>query len=121
MEKASFITSLQAWSTLALTIAGLLFAGLQCWLAFKRRKDDLFDRRYAFYLKIRAAWLSTQDESQASADIEDLIPLAEEAGFIFGPDISKHIMSLENARHDGSQFFPNDDFIKPFEKYLRLK
>jgi hypothetical protein len=121
MEKASFITSLQAWSTLALTIVGLIFTGLQCRLAFKKRKDELFDRRYAFYLKIRAAWLYTQDESQPEPDVIDWIPFAEEASFLFGDDVAKHIASLADQRHTGAPFFPDADFIKPFEKYLRLK
>jgi len=93
-------------------------------LAVKRRKDDLFDRRYEFYRQVRSMWLKTGNGAppgqQSWLDIEDLIPVSEEASFLFGQDIAQHICSLADKGHNGSPFFPDDDFVKPFRKYLSL-
>ena len=74
------------------------------------------------------AWLQYRTNSQKRKndncrphDVEDLIPVAMEARMLFGKDIAQHIISLENKAHKGSPFFPDDDFIKPFMKYLQLK
>jgi len=51
---------------------------------------------------------------------EDWFPLAEEAGFLFGEDIERHISSLADKKVEGSPFFPNEWFVAPFRKYLRF-
>ena len=86
----------------------------------KKRKDDLFKLRFDFYKRVSSAWTSTFDRNNPEFDIVDLIPISEEAEFLFGKDIRKHILSLENkrAKHD---LFPDENFSAPFHKYLRLK
>lgn len=121
MDENDLVEVLSAWLAPIIAIVGLMLGSLQYWLALKKRKDDLFDRRYAYYQKVRNMWVSTWDKDQPVFDQEDVIMLAEEAGFIFGKDICEHILSLENKRHGGSPFFPDEDFVKPFRKYLELK
>ncbi|GGW81488.1 hypothetical protein [Salegentibacter mishustinae] len=86
----------------------------------RKRKDDLFKLRFEFYKKISNAWTSTYNKNNSEFDIVDLTPVAEEAEFLFGKDIQKHILSLENkrAKHD---LFPDDNFSEPFRKYLKLR
>ncbi len=85
------------------------------------RRNDLFDKRYAFYQELEDFWLSTVCADSPELDVEDLAPAAVKAEFLFGEDISKHILSLADKRHKGSPFFPDDDFVRPFKKYLKLK
>ena len=70
-------------------------------------------------------WLNTGNGAPAGQqpwlDTLDLIPVSEEARFLFGEDVAQHIMSLADKEHDGSPEFPNDDFAEPFRKYLTLK
>jgi hypothetical protein len=111
---------LQALLTPTIAIAGVVIAVLNHLHARRKRKDDLFDRRYEFYKSVRERWMRTGEPEQPCLDVDDVVPIAEEAALLFGNDIAQHILSLEGKGHSGSPFFPNDDFTKPFEKYLRL-
>ena len=117
--KIEYINYISACLAPTIAILGIFITICQYNLSLTKRKDDLFDRRYAFYQKIRDKWLSTFDDREM--DCEELIPYAEEAEFIFGSDISKHILSLSDKNHNGSPFFPEEDFIKPFRKYLKIR
>ncbi len=116
-----WIKILSALLTPTIAIIGVIIAALQWQVNDLKRKNDLFDRRYSFYQRLEKAWLSTEDKNNRTWDFEDLCPIASEAEMLFGKDIAKHIITLADKRHKGSQFFPNDDFSKPFMKYLRLK
>jgi hypothetical protein len=119
-----WINILSALLTPTIAIAGIVLGILNYLHAQRKRKDDLFDRRYEFYKKVRDWWLTTgtgaPPDQNPFIDPEELIPIAEEARFLFGDDIAQHILSLDESGHSGSSFFPNSDFIEPFEKYLRL-
>jgi hypothetical protein len=106
--------------SIAISVAACYISYLAFNLAKKRREDDLFDRRYEFYKSVRDAWLSTADPETGPRFIEDWIPIAEEASFLFGSDIEDHLVSLDGRRHNGSPSFPNEDFVEPFRKYLTL-
>ena len=106
--------------TTLVCLLGLLIAGLQVYLTYKKRKDDLFNLRYEFYKNASNIWTSTCNPETPPLDIIDLIPLAEKASFLFGEDIFKHIISLENKTAT-NPFFPEEDFSKPFVKYLKLR
>lgn len=108
-----------AIATITVAISGVIFTGLQVYIAHKKRKDDLFNLRYEYYKKISKIWINTCHSGQPLDNI-DLIPIAEEANFLFGEDIYNHILSLEDkkASHD---LHPDIDFSKPFHKYLKLK
>lgn len=87
----------------------------------QQRKNELFDHRYDFYRKMENQWLSTtRNDDPFVTDIITLIPLAQEARFIFDDDIADHILSLEEHQHI-IDFFPDSDFIKPFKKNLSLR
>lgn len=116
------IDILSACLTPTVAVIGIIIAIIQCRLAFKKRKDDLFDRRYAFYKQIERYWLETSDIATGrEPELEGLVSAAQEAEFLFGNDVRDHILSLEGKRHDGSPYFPNEDFVKPFRKYLELR
>lgn len=87
-----------------------------------RRKQELFQIRYNFYLKVRKIYLSIAESSEL-VDETDFFDLAEEASFLFGDDISKHIVNI--AKHkipEQVRYGIIDDwFVKPFIKYLQLK
>lgn len=116
------------WLTALLTptiaVGGLVIAVLNHLHARRKRKDDLFDRRYGFYKRVRDWWLTTgtgaAPDTDPDAALEDVVPIAEEARLLFGDDIAQHILSLQGKGHSGSPFFPNDDFTRPFERYLRF-
>lgn len=116
-----WITILAALLTPIIAIFGLLIAGFQLRNNIRLKENALFDRRYVFYQRVRNYWLETAREDNPEPSYEDLIPVAEEASFIFGKDISSHILSLADKRHTGSPCFPDEDFVKPFRKYLVLK
>ena len=110
-------------SLLTPTIAsmGIIFAGLQWWTNEKKRQNELFDRRYQFYVRLKGVYLSQHNSENQPLDVEDWIPYAEEAGFLFGDDIQKHIMHFVEKKLSGCPNFPEEWFIKPFRKYLNLK
>jgi len=103
-----------------IAILGLLFAWLQWRTNEKKRQNELFNLRYDFYQRVRKAYLSQHDETNPPILAEDWIPLAEEARFLFGKDIEKHISSFADKEVSGHPDFPDDWFVKPFEKYLKL-
>lgn len=117
----NWIKVLSALLTPTIAVAGLIIAWLQYRTNNQKRKNELFDRRYDFYKSIEKIWISTRDEENRTLDDQDLIPFASEAEILFDRSVANHIMSLEDKRHKGSPFFPDDDFSKPFFKYLKLK
>ena len=120
MELPACVSTLSALLTPMIAIAAIVLGIFNHWLAVRRRRDELFDRRYEFYRRVRDFWLSTADPAVPPPDIQEWISVADEASFLFGRDIVEHLVSLENKRHDGSPFFPNDDFVQPFRRYLTL-
>jgi hypothetical protein len=100
-------------------LVALVFTGLNYVLSRKRRSDDLFDRRYSYYERVKERWLATQSDGR-TLDQEDCIEMAEEATFLFGNDVHRHVVGLADRRRTGSPFFADEDFVKPFRKYLNL-
>jgi hypothetical protein len=126
------MSDISSWITLAaaalspiIAIAGVAFAHGNIRLARRRRDDELFDRRYEFYQRLRSMWLQTGNgaphDSDPSVDIEDLIPIAEEAGFLFDDAIAQHVLSLAGDGHSGHPDFPDEWFVTPFRPYLSLE
>jgi hypothetical protein len=117
-------SELAALLTPAIAIAGIVIGALNYLHARRKRQDDLIDRRYEFYKRVRDWWLTTgtgaAPESDPIVRLEDVVPIAEEARLLFGKDVEQQILSLEGKGHSGSPFFPNQDFTKPFERCLRL-
>jgi len=110
------------------TFAIAVFTWRQYSISKQKKKNDLFQIRYKFYKELEKAWLSNYPTVDGDNDLQvyevfedDLKPLALEAKFLFGNDIYEHIMSLAHNFHKGHQDYPEEWFIKPFEKYLILK
>lgn len=116
-----WIEILQALLTPTIFVIGTLIAFLQWRTNDLRRKNELFDRRYEFYQRFRKWWLAWRESEHYVPEIEDLIPFAEEADFLFGSDVSEYILSLAGTKHTGSPWFPNKDFISSFYEYLKLR
>ena len=114
------INVLSALLSPTIAIVGIYLVWRQWQTSEKSRQNELFDRRYAFYVRLKEAYLRQHDESQPPLGAEDWLPFAEEAGFLFGKDIRDHVHKIADSPVEGSPFIPNDWFVKPFEKYLRL-
>lgn len=107
---------------IALCVAIITFGNYR--LAKRKRKDDLFDRRYKFYKAVERAWRNTgsgEPNIQPWWDWDDIEPWAHEAGFLFGPDISNHLRSYTDKGFEGISWLPDPDFAAPFEKYLSFE
>ena len=94
-------------------------------LAVKRRKDDLFDRRYKFYKSFDKFWRSTGSEAEGASQMivepDDIEAWEIEASFLFGEDIAKHIRSYQGRSFKGQRWVPDADLAKPFRRYLNLR
>jgi hypothetical protein len=86
----------------------------------KKRQNELFDRRYKFYQRLKSFYLIYSEQPR---DETDLIPFCDEASFLFGDDIVRHILAI------GDHDIPDEVkigglidgwFVKPFMKYLKL-
>jgi len=92
-------------------------------LALRKRKDDLFDRRYKFLKEFEKFWKTTGSESDGATrpflEWHEIEPWAQEAYFLFGNDIAKHLRSYEGKSFDGIlNWVPDSELAKPFNKYL---
>jgi hypothetical protein len=122
MEKDTIqiITSI---ATPCIALIAVIYAGMQAKTAKIKRRQDLFDLRYAFYRKVREMYVAVAQYDRPY-DGFDFYDLAEEASFLFGDDVAKHIASMtdrkipEQVKYAG---IVDDWFIKPFNKYLKLK
>ena len=95
------------------------------------RRQDLFDKRYDFYQRLREVYLAHYGTNPSQFNEPTLEPYIEEASFLFGADIPKHIESFYNFTYDDmyvsddSEWHlnptPDTHFIEPFKKYLELK
>lgn len=105
--------------TIFISGIALFFSIWSFHLSKKKRKDDLFEKRHSFYKRICKYWLSTSDPQRDSAQFDELLYYSEEANFLFGKGIKKHIEKLENKRNSNPMLV-DDNFTKPFTKYLKL-
>ncbi len=92
-------------------------------LTERKRKDDLFDRRYKFLKDFEKAWKTTGQESmgaeRACLEWDDLESFVQEAYYLFGKDIADHIRSYEGKSYDQHfPWVPDSELAKPFNKYL---
>lgn len=87
-----------------------------------RRKQELFELRYSFYQKVRSTYMSIAQTKQP-VDETDFFDLSEEASFLFGDDVSRHIIDIANHKIPEQVYHGiiDDWFVKPFKKYLQLK
>jgi hypothetical protein len=105
-------------AVLAPTIA--VAAGVIAWLQWRtnehKRKQDLFDRRFTFYLKAVSFYEEIWSERAGTSHDYDWKALYVEASFLFGPDVVEHLRAMnKNAKFDIQWF------AEPFRRYLQLK
>ena len=125
------IDTLSAWLVPAIPVAGIIIGFLQWCTNELHRKQDLFDKRYDFYQRLRKVYLAHHGTNPSQFHEATLEPYIEEASFLFGADIPTHIQSFYNATcddlyvSDESEWhlcpMPDKHFILPFKKYLELK
>ena len=114
-----------ALGTPAIALAAFGLGLFNYLLAKRRRKDELFDRRYEFYKEIESWWRSTGDGAEEGVtnwlDWDELEPWAQEAEILFGKDVAAHIRSYAGkGAFEGIPWVPDYKFSKPFLDYLKL-
>jgi hypothetical protein len=101
---------------------GVGYIAFQQWrTAERKRRQDLFDKRYDFF---RRLWKSyelriTRPFDYPPLDDGDILDLVHEAEFLFGKDIVKHL--FEMPKNIEEKILNYDWFSKPFKKYLALE
>lgn len=120
-----WITILAAFLTPTIAIIGIFLGIKNYCLAIRKRKDDLFDRRYKFLKDFEKLWKTAGMESEGATRMclewDDIEPWAQEAYFLFGKDIARHLRSYEGKTYDQSfPWVPDSELAKPFNKYLRF-
>lgn len=111
-----------ALSTPCIALVAVFYTRSQARTDEIRRKQELFDIRYAFYQKIRSVYLSIAQSSEP-IDETDFFDFAEEASFLFGEDVAKHIVNIADHEIPAQveHGIIDDWFVLPFKKYLQLK
>jgi len=116
------LETILAISTPSLAAIAAYFTRTQARIDEYRRRQELFGIRYAFYQRLRGIYIQLA-RSGEPFEVTDFFDLAEEASFLFGEEVAKHIISIadqrtpEQVRHG----IVDDWFVKPFKKYLQLK
>ncbi len=126
-----WIDILSALLVPSIAIAGTIIAIMQWRTNELKRKQDLFDKRYDFYQRLRKVYLAHHGTNPSQFHELTLEPYVEESSFLFGADIPQHIQSFYRYTErdlyvsDDSEWLlnptPDRDFILPFRKYLELK
>lgn len=119
------IRLLTALLTPTIAVVGVWIGLASHCLLKRKRKDELFDRRFRFYKDFEKLWKSTGEELLGKAHIslewDDLAPWVQEAYFLFGKDIANHIKSYEGKSYNSPlTWVPDSDFAKPFHQYLKF-
>jgi hypothetical protein len=119
----NLINILAASLTPMVAIIGIIIGVKTYKLAVRKRKDDLFDRRYKFLKDFEQLWKTTGLESEGATRMclewDDIESFAQEAYFLFGNDIVKHLRSYEGKSFDRTfPWIPDSELAKPFNKYL---
>ena len=119
----NIIGVLAALLTPTVAVIGI-FIGIKNYkLALRKRKDDLFDRRYKFLKDFEKLWKTTGLESEGATrmnlDWDDIEPWAQEAYYLFGKDIAEHLRSYTGKSFDQKlSWVPDSELARPFNKYL---
>lgn len=120
MEEKTWIDILSALLTPSIAVIAVYIAWQQWNTAEKKRKQDLFDKRYAFFKlmwKFYEGHIIDPDKVPA-VDEEHILDYCFEAEFLFGKDIVKHLMEM--PKKQAEMHIDYDWFGEPFRKYLTL-
>lgn len=119
----NIITITAACLTPTVALIGIFIGTKTYKLALRKRKDELFDRRYQFLKDFEKLWKTTGLESEGATRMylewDDIAPFAQEAYYLFGKDIANHLKSYEGKSFDQHfPWVPDSELAKPFVKYL---
>ena len=128
----------QWFAALAVPIAalvGILLGALNYVLSQKKRKDELFDKRYDHFKLLWRLYIE-KNGSDFIADGEHIYRdgfnwdyHAIQAGFLFGEDVEKHVRSFNRGpkvdlpveKERWQHVAPSAWFTRPFKPYLELR
>lgn len=105
--------------TPAIAIAVALIGFLQWRTAERKRRQELFDKRFAFFQNLWSIYEDQVIGEGPPADYTDFLQYAHEAEFLFGGDVTSHMFQIEERTQKGGLEY--DWFSKPFKKYLVIE
>lgn len=87
----------------------------------RKRRQDLFDKRFKFYCEMKNIFEAMYDGDLETLNLDSTHILlndnrADLALFLFGKDIQEHIINLFDKK-----IKTHDDFTQPFNKYLSVE
>src|ERR1039458_4663329 len=105
----------QVFSALLIPFVAIIGAAIG-WLQWmtneRKRKQDLFDKRFAFYLKAVSYYEEIWSDRAGTSPDYDFKTLYVEASFLFGPDIVEHLRTMSRKTKFDIQWF-----AEPFRRY----
>ena len=102
--------------TPTVAIAGGIIAWLQYRTNETKRKQDLFDKRFDFYIRAVSAYEEFWSERVGTTTAYEFEAFYAEGSFLFGPDLVEHLQTM--SRKDR---FDLAWFSEPFRRYMQLK
>jgi hypothetical protein len=116
----TWILVLSALLTPAIAVAVGCVAFLQWRTAERKRRQELFDKRFALFQRLWDAYEGKAMGEVPSADLDDLMPLVHEAEFLFGNDVVSHMFKI-GTLHGAPKHLDYEWFTQPFRKYLKIE
>lgn len=107
-----------AIGAIAASVLGILSYRLQR----RKRIDELFDRRFAFYKKLMSVVLNPSLDGSAAGQekIAHTLRINQwEARFLFGEDMGRHLVAIADKYTNGEDIL-RDEIDGPFLKYMQL-
>jgi hypothetical protein len=111
-----WVQALSALLVPSIAITGGVIAWLQWRTNERKRKQELFDRRFALYLKAVSYYEEIWSESAGSSPDYDFKTMYIEVGFLFGPDVVDHLKTMTRKTK-----FDIEWFAEPFKRFMQLK
>lgn len=122
---SNIFTECSSWGSIVAALAALI-AYMQWLTTEKKRKQDLFEKRYEFYQKLKDIYYSLDDKSRpvSYCQIEDICGLMSKAEWLFGNDLKVAINDLQCSECDeidkSLDVLP-DKLEKVFFKYMKIE
>ena len=118
MEDKSWIEILTALLTPTIACCAVLIAWQQWRTAERKIKQDLFNKRYAFFKRMWTIFASRIGEPEGPIEDTILLDYVHEAEFLFGEDIVNHLFKIPEKQAENCLDY--DWFSSPFKKYMQL-
>jgi hypothetical protein len=121
MRERDWVDYLQASAGPIIAIGGVLIAWQQHKLNHRKRKDELFDKRYAFYQSVvrvhLGTWPGHNSRDDRELELEDVIDMSIEGRYLFGEEVQNLILKLPEMSASNPNW-ADSEVSKPFDKYL---